>query len=164
MCSSADEELYMKKFLKIAVIVVIVAFIAIQFYRPGKVNPPVNAAERLEATTQVPENVQAILKRSCNDCHSNETVYPWYSNVAPFSWLLANHIEEGRREMNFSVWNTYNARRKRKKLEETCEQVTMGEMPHNQYLWIHRDAVLSEDDKKVLCDWTQTEMAKLPAE
>jgi hypothetical protein len=101
------------------------------------------------------------LKRSCNDCHSNETVYPWYSNISPFSWLLAEHIEEGRRELNFSVWTTYSAKKKRRKLDEVCEQITSGEMPHNQYLWIHRDAVLSQEDKKILCDWAETEKAKI---
>lgn len=152
----------MKKILKIVALVLVVAFIAVQFYRPDRMNPPVVRAETLEATTQVPENVAAILKRSCNDCHSNETVYPWYSNVSPFSWLLANHIKDGRRRLNFSAWGTYDAKRKRNKLEETCEQVASGEMPHNQYLWIHRDAALSEEDKKVLCDWAQTERTKIP--
>lgn len=153
----------MKKILKIIAVVLVVAFIAIQIYRPDKTNPPVVEAETLEANAQVPENVSAILKRSCNDCHSNQTVYPWYSNVAPFSWLLANHIKDGRRHLNFSVWGTYDAKRKRNKLDETCEQVTSGEMPHNQYLWIHRDANLSEEDKKILCDWAEMEKAKIPA-
>ena len=152
----------MKKALKITAIVLVVLFIAIQFYRPDRTNPPIVQAETLEATTQVPENVAAILKRSCNDCHSNQTVYPWYSNVAPFSWLLAHHIEEGRGELNFSVWNTYNAKKKRHKLDEICEQIETGEMPYDQYLWIHRDAKLSDEDKKILCDWAGGEKKKIP--
>ncbi len=151
----------MKKALKIVVIVLVVAFIAVQFYRPDRINPTIVQAETLEATTQVPENVAAVFKRSCNDCHTNETVYPWYSNISPVSWLLADHINEGRREMNFSVWNTYNAKKKAHKLDEICDQVTSGEMPHNQYLWIHRDAQLSDEDKKTLCDWAQAEKAKI---
>ncbi len=63
--------------------------------------------------------------------------------------------------MNFSVWTTYSAKKKRRKLDEVCEQITSGEMPHNQYLWIHRDAVLSQEDKKILCDWAETEKAKI---
>ncbi len=151
----------MKKILKIIAIVLCVAFVAIQFYRPSKINPPIVAAETLEATTEIPETIHAILKRSCSDCHSNETVYPWYSNISPFSWLVVDHIKEGRSEFNISVWNTYSAKKKRHKLDEVCEQVTSGAMPHNQYLWIHRDALLSQEDKKILCDWAETKKAKI---
>ena len=151
----------MKKTLKIIAVVLFAAFVAVQFYRPSKINPPIVKTETLAAATQVPENVNQILARSCNDCHSNETVYPWYSKISPFSWLLAEHIEEGRSELNFSVWNTYSAKKKRHKLEEVCEQVTSDAMPHNQYLWIHRDALLSQEDKKILCDWAETEKAKI---
>ncbi len=154
----------MKKTLKIIAIVLVVGFVLIQLYRPDRTNPPIVQAETLEATTLVPENVRAILKRSCNDCHSNETVYPWYSDVAPMSWGLAFHVEEGRLEMNYSVWNTYSAKKKRHKFDETCEQVTSGAMPHNQYLWLHSESQLSEEDKKILCDWAETEKAKIPAE
>ena len=152
----------MKKTLKIIAVVIVVAFLAIQFYCPDRINPPIVEGETLEANTNVPENVGKILERSCNDCHSNQTVYPWYAQVAPFSWLLDNHIKDGRRDLNFSVWNTYDNKRKRNKLDEICEQVETGEMPHNQYLWIHRDAQLSDDDKKILCDWAEIEKAKLP--
>ncbi len=154
----------MKKILKIIAVVLIIAFLAIQFYRPDRANPPTVQAETLETTTDVPENVARILTRSCNDCHSNETVYPWYSNVSPFSWLLADHINEGRRELNFSVWNTYTAKRKRHKYDEICEQATSGVMPHNQYLWLHREARLSAEDVKLLCDWADAEKAKMKDE
>jgi hypothetical protein len=154
----------MRKTLKAIVLALSVAFVAVQFYRPDRANPPIVQAETLEATTNVPENVDQILTRSCNDCHSNQTVYPWYSNISPFSWLLADHINEGRRELNYSVWNTYSPKKKRHKYDEICEQVTNGEMPHNQYLWIHRDAQLSEEDKKILCDWAETEKAKIKDE
>ena len=151
----------MRRILKIIALVLVFGFVVIQFYRPDRTNLPVVQAETLEATTQVSENVAAILKRSCSDCHSNETIYPWYSNISPFSWLLADHIEEGRRELNYSVWNTYSAKKKRHKFEEICEQITSGEMPHNQYLWLHADAQLSEEDKKIVCDWAETEKAKI---
>lgn len=154
----------MKKILKIIAVVLAIVFAAVQFYRPDRTNPPTVQAETLEANAAVPENVARILNRSCNDCHSNETVYPWYSNVSPFSWLLADHINEGRRELNFSVWNTYTAKKKRHKYDEICEQATSGEMPHNQYLWLHRDARLSADDVKILCDWAESEKAKIKDE
>jgi hypothetical protein len=151
----------MKRILKIVVIIFIVAFIAAQFFRPDRTNPPIVQAETLEATTDIPDNVAQILRRSCNDCHSNQTIYPWYSNLTPFSWLLKNHIDEGRAELNFSVWNTYDAKKKARKLDEICDQVISGEMPHSQYLWIHRDAILSDEDKKLLCDWEQAEREKI---
>ena len=152
----------MKKVLKIVAIVLIAAFIVVQFFRPDRTKPPVVQAETLESSVPVPENVEQILKRSCNDCHSNQTVYPWYSNISPFSWLLQQHIDEGRQKLNFSVWNTFDAKKKARKLDEVCDQVTTGEMPLNQYLWIHRDAKLSDEDKKLLCDWVDAEKAKIP--
>ncbi len=152
----------MKKILKITAVVLFVAFVAIQFYRPAKTNPPIIAAETLEATARVPNEVAKILSRSCNDCHTNNSNYPWYSQVAPMSWGIVEHINEGRRELNLSTWAIYDTKRKKHKLEEICEMVTSGEMPHYQYLWIHRDAQLSDDDKKILCDWTETEKSMLP--
>ncbi|CAN5542102.1 heme-binding domain-containing protein [soil metagenome] len=151
----------MKKALKIIAIVIVLGFIVIQFIRPDFTNPPVNQAETMQASMQVPDNVQAILKRSCTDCHSNETVYPWYSKIQPSAWFLANHIKEGRQEMNFSVWNTYQPRRKKKKLETICEQIKAKEMPLPSYLWIHRDAALTDEDIKTVCDWTENEGARL---
>lgn len=154
----------MKRTLKIIAAVLFAAFLLVQFYRPDRANPPTVQAETLEATTGVPANVAQILTRSCNDCHSNQTVYPWYSNISPFSWLLVDHIVEGRGELNFSVWNAYSSKKKRHKFDEICEQVTGGEMPHNQYLWLHRDARLSEEDKSILCDWADAEKAKISGE
>ena len=147
----------MKKVLKIIAIILVLAFIVIQFFRPDFTNPPVNSAE----TLQVPENVGAILKRSCSDCHSNETNHPWYSKIQPSAWFLAGHIEEGRQKLNLSVWNTYQPRRKKKKLEEICEQIQAKEMPLPSYLWIHWSAKLSDDEIKILCDWANAESAKI---
>lgn len=151
----------MKKILKIIAIVLAVGFIVIQFIRPDFTNPPIVEAETLEAATQIPENVQSILNRSCKDCHSNKTVYPWYSKIQPSAWFLAGHIEQGREELNFSVWNTYKASRKEKKLEDICEEVKAKAMPLPSYLWIHWDAKLSDEDIKTLCDWTEQEKAKI---
>ncbi len=143
-----------KKILKSAALIVFIVLIAIQFWRPSRTNPPIVESETLEATTAVPSDVQAIMKRSCNDCHSNKTDYPWYSNVAPISWKVVEHIDEGRDELNFSKWGTYDDKRKLRKLEKICEEIEQKQMPHNQYLWIHWDAYLSEDNIKVMCDWT----------
>lgn len=150
-----------KKILKVVVLVIFIAFVAIQFIRPDFSNPPVVQTETLEASTQVPENVEAILTRSCADCHSNQTKYPWYSYIQPSANFLSGHISEGRRELNFSVFNTYEARKKSRKLEEMCEQVKYREMPLPSYLWIHWDAKLSDDEIKILCEWTESERARL---
>lgn len=152
----------MKKALKIAVVVIVVLFVLIQFVRPDRSNPAVNPAETLEASVEVPADVKMVLSRSCADCHSNNTSYPWYSNISPFSWLLANHINEGRQKVNFSVWNTYSDKKKSKKLEDICEQVTEGAMPLPSYLWLHRSAALSDAERNLVCDWTNAERAKLP--
>ena len=154
----------LRKIVKIAFIVLVLAFIIGQFIRPDFSNPPVVTSETLAASTQVPADVQRVLTRSCNDCHSNETRYPWYSKVTPFNWFLANHIEEGRSELNFSVWNTYNAKKKLRKLEELCEQVEQAAMPLPSYLWIHREAVMAEGDARLLCEWSKDESARLSAE
>jgi hypothetical protein len=151
----------MKKALKIIAIVLIVGFIIIQFIRPDFTNPPVNQAETLEAATQVPDNVKAILGRSCADCHTNETKYPWYAKIQPSAWFLKGHIEDGRRELNLSLWKTYEPRRQRRKLSEICEQVQAKEMPLPSYLWIHSDSKMSDEDIKTLCDWTEAESARI---
>ncbi len=151
----------MKKTLKVFTVVLFVAFIALQFYRPDRIAPPVVEAETLEASTQVPENVEQILTRSCNDCHTHKTNYPWYSQIAPASLFLANHVADGRLSLNLSVWNTYETKRKRRKLDQICEQISEKEMPLPSYLWIHWDAKLSDADVKTLCDWTDKEKARL---
>lgn len=151
----------MKKVLKILVLVLVAALICAQFFRPNRVNPPVVPENTLEASTQVPNNVKAIIDRSCGDCHSNNTVYPWYSNITPVSWFLADHIKDGRREMNFSEFNTYSPKKKAHKMEEICEQIEAEAMPLPSYLWLHRDAVLSKEDGKILCDWAKEEKARI---
>lgn len=151
----------MKKILKIAAIVVVLVFIVLQFFRPDRSNPAIIESETLEASTNLPADVKAVLQRSCSDCHSNRTEYPWYSNISPFSWFLMDHISTGREEMNFSIWNTYSPKKKNKKLEEICEKVEAGEMPLPSYLWIHRYAALSESDVRLLCDWAKQEKAAL---
>ena len=150
-----------KKIIKIAVIVLALALLVGQFIRPDFTNPVVVDAETLAASTEVPANVQQVLERSCTDCHTNQTRDPWYSKVTPFNWFLADHIAEGRHELNFSVWNTYKTDRKIRKLDELCEQVEHGAMPLPSYLWIHRDAALSESDKTLLCSWAKTETSRL---
>jgi Haem-binding domain len=153
----------MKKILKIVAIVLVAAFVVGQLIRPNFSNPPIVPGETLEDSTSVPAEVQMIMSRSCNDCHSNKTLYPWYSQISPFNWFLAGHIDEGRDEMNVSTWNTYTAKKKIHKLEEICEMLQTKQMPLPSYLWIHRDAILSEEQSKTLCDWAAEEAQKIKA-
>lgn len=153
-----------KKILKVVVLVVIAAFVIIQFFPIDKTNPTVVEAESLEAAVTVPDNVRTILQRSCTDCHSHKTVYFWYSNVAPVSWFLKNHIDVARNKLNFSKFNTYAPKKKAKKLEEICEEIDSGEMPLPSYLWIHRDSTLREGEAKTLCDWATQEKEKIVVE
>ena len=146
----------MKKLLKWLGIVVLIAFIAIQFRHVDKENPPVDPSKTLYATHTVPANVQAILERSCKDCHSNETHWPWYTHVAPSSWLVASDVHDGREEMNFSIWATYPPRKQLHKIDGICKMVTKKEMPLSQYTLIHRDAILTQADRDAICQWTES--------
>lgn len=89
----------------------------------------------------------------CYDCHSNETVWPWYSGIAPVSWLVARDVRKGREELNFSTWDRYTTKQQVEKLKESWEEVEEGEMPLWFYLPVHRDAVLSAEDRAVLRKW-----------
>lgn len=153
----------MKKALKILVIILALAFIGIQFVRPERSNPPIDETKTVEARLDVPADVDAVLNRSCNDCHSNKTNWIWYSNIAPVSWFLTHHVEEGRRELNFSEIGKYSPNKIDRKLEEVCDQVEKGEMPLWNYTIIHWSARLTDADKKLLCDWTVRERDKIQA-
>lgn len=147
------------KWLKRILLVLAVLLVVAQFIRPNLANPPVDPAKELRA----PQPVASILQRSCYDCHSSHTVYPWYSQVAPVSWYLAKDVREGRRELNFSEWSTFTPRRTARKLQEICEQVDQGEMPMKVYLPLHPDAKLSDADRQTLCTWAKEERGKVIA-
>jgi cytochrome c551/c552 len=147
--------------LKWLVIVLLVAFVGIQFIRPARTNPAIDPAQPIEAHVQMSPEVASILARSCNDCHSNKTVWPWYTNVAPVSWWLSNHVNEGRKELNMSEWGRLPRDRQERKLRQMCDEVTDGMMPLSSYLPMHPKARLSEQDKKTLCDWTEAERDRI---
>jgi hypothetical protein len=156
--------------LKKVLLLLLVVLVVIQFFHPAK-NLDASAAATandISKVMAVPDNVQDILKRSCYDCHSNNTTYPWYSKIQPVAWWLNNHIEEGKGEINFNEFATYRLRRQYKKLEEIIEQVKEDEMPLSSYTLIHKDAVLSKDQKLALSSWAGAAMdsmkAKYPAD
>lgn len=142
-----------KTIFKRILLVLLLAFVVMQFFRIDKTNPPVVEADDFISITQPSAEVEKILRTACYDCHSNETVYPWYSNIAPVSWMLEDHIEEGREHLNFSKWGTFELKKQNHKLDECAEEVEEGEMPLNSYTWTHGDASLSDKQKKTLADW-----------
>jgi hypothetical protein len=148
---------------KILLVLAVIGLVAIQFVRPDRSNPKEDPSHTLEAALSPPPDVSAVLARACADCHSSRTRWPWYTNVAPISWWIADHIKDGRDEVSFSEWATYSPRKQAHKLKEMCEQVQQGGMPIGSYTLIHRNAKLSAADVKLLCEWTERERAKLPA-
>lgn len=149
------------KILKWTLIGLGAALIIIQLVRPARTNPVVDSSRTLQARVQVPADVDAILKRSCYDCHSFETRWPWYSNVAPASWWLADHVSEGREHMNFSEWAQYDNDDAEDLFEEIVEEIRKGGMPLGSYTMIHSDANLSEVDKRKLIDWANAERQRM---
>jgi len=160
---SEETKTTMKRILKWTVRGLIVLVVIIQFYRPARTNPPIDMKMSIDSSMQLSADVSSILRRSCYDCHSSETVWPWYSNVAPVSWYLVNHVNDGRKELSFSDWGTYKARRKARKLKEICEQLEKDEMPLSTYRPLHPAAKLSEADKNLLCEWAKREEQKMEA-
>lgn len=130
-----------------------VALLAIQFIQPDIRNPPVVAAMDIQQVANPPADVQAVLKAACYDCHSNETRYPWYSRVAPVSWWVANHVDEGREALNFSTFGALSPGDRSEILEEAGEKVTEGEMPLASYTWMHPEARLTAAQRNLLSGW-----------
>lgn len=142
-----------KSILKKAAITAIVLLAVIQFFKT-KENKSVQTSEN--AITQhydVPENIQNILKISCYDCHSNNTNYPWYNKIQPVNWWLADHVNEGKRKLNFDEFNTYSTKKKLHKLDEVIETIRENEMPLKSYTLIHGDAKLSDSNKQEIEAW-----------
>ena len=146
----------LKKIFKRLFQILLLAFIVIQFFRPTKNKAEGMGNNDISKLYPVPEDVQTILKTSCYDCHSNNTRYPWYNNIQPVAWWLNNHIEDGKKDLNFSEFAGYRIRRQYKKLEEINDLVKKDEMPLDSYLWIHKDAKLNEQQKLTLANWVQS--------
>jgi hypothetical protein len=148
----------MKKKVLIGLIVVLVG---IQFIRPEKNEGVAETPQDVTHFVKVPASVMTTLKLACYDCHSNHTNYPWYANVSPVSLWLANHVEEGKDELNFSNFAQYEKKRMDHKLEELGEEVEEGHMPLQAYLLIHHDAKLSETQKQELVEWAKAARAEV---
>ncbi len=129
-------------------IVLGVVIVVMQFFQIDRSNPP--SKDPLAG----PAQVKAVLERACYDCHSNETRWPWYAYVAPMSWLVGDHVTEGRRELNFSEWRAMSAGDRAEMREEIYEEAAEGNMPPSDYLLLHSDAALSAEDLAILREWS----------
>lgn len=136
-------------------LVMIVLLVVAQVVPIHRSNPPVEQSQTLFAVEKMPAPVMAALQRACENCHSNETVWPWYSYVAPVSWIIASDVQNARAKMNFSEWGSYTAKRKEERLEEICEQIANGDMPDPKYALLHRDARITPEERNAVCQWTE---------
>ena len=146
----------MKKFFKGFLLLLLVAFVLIQFFRPAKNRSTIPGTNHISKLYAVPQDVGNILKTSCYDCHSNNTVYPWYAHVQPVAWWLNGHIKDGKKDLNFDEFASYSLRKQFKKMEEIDDLVEKDKMPLNSYLWIHKDAKLNQQQKLAISGWVET--------
>ncbi|MEJ6981251.1 heme-binding domain-containing protein [Pedobacter sp. P351] len=128
-------------------------FIIMQFFQPEKNNNERITGNDISRVYQVPVNVNAILRNSCYDCHSDSTRYPWYASIQPFAWWMNEHIKEGKSELNFNEFGTYSSRRQKSKIRAIEESVEDGSMPLASYTLIHQSAKLSKDEKRIIKEW-----------
>lgn len=139
----------------------LVVLVIIQFIQPTKNKSTTSQPNDIGVTMNVPDDVSIVLRKACYDCHSNNTNYPWYASIQPFSWWLNHHIDEGKDELNFSEFGAYKMKRKIKKFNEIAGEVTDGEMPLESYTWIHKDAKLTKEEASALINWANLMATKL---
>jgi hypothetical protein len=151
----------MKKYFKIGFLVLLVILVVLQFFRPTKNISSGVQANSITNLVSLPTDVNAIFQKACYDCHSNNTKYPWYAEVMPVGYILANHVKDGKRKFNFDEFATYKPKRALKKLEEVADETEHGEMPLDNYTWLHKDAKLTDAEKKAIIDWAKTAQTTL---
>jgi heme-binding protein len=137
--------------LGIAAAVVVLLLAAAQFFQPERNNPPADPSASFEAVAKPPQHVAAIIGRACSDCHTDQTVWPWYSAVSPVSWMVARDVQRGRTHLNFSRWNIYSPEMSRLRMGEICEAVRAGKMPLWYYTPIHPNAKLGSREVALVC-------------
>ncbi|CAM3819227.1 heme-binding domain-containing protein [Arcobacter cloacae] len=135
--------------MKLALLIFLIIFIVMQFIQPNKENIIVDKNLEIKAPTEV----MTLLKTSCFDCHSNETTWPWYSKIAPFSWVVANHVNTGRKALNFSTWENYSPQLKEEKLK-AIYRTAYASMPLPSYIYAHEEANLTKEQRSMIRDWT----------
>lgn len=152
----------MKKILKFSAIAVIVIIVGAQFFRPVKNNSN-DQTKHFSTLYPLPDSVEAILTVACYDCHSNNTRYPWYAEIQPVGWWLNGHIQQGKRDINFSEFASYRIRRQYRKLQQIGELIEANEMPLPAYTIIHKDAILTQPQKELLFAWVKSSRDSIAA-
>ena len=150
--------------IKKLLLVALLLLVAIQFFKPEK-NISADNTYDIRNSYEVPEEVHQILVTACNDCHTNNTRYPWYANIQPIAWILAEHVEDGKKHLNLSTFTKMPIAVQNHKLEETAEMVEEKEMPlaSYTYLGLHADAKLSDAQREILVNWAHAQMDSLKA-
>lgn len=143
----------MQKKIKLMGIIALGVLVVMQFIRPDRNEQGYESIQFFENETKPSEKITSILKQNCYDCHSNHTIYPWYMNIAPVSYWINHHIEEGKEHFNISDWEKYSIKKKDHKLEELLEEVEEGHMPLSSYTWLHGN--LEEEEKELLFQWVR---------
>jgi len=154
----------LKKTIRWIGICAAIGFILIQFVMPERANPAIDQSLTIAAQAELTPPLATMIKASCFDCHSNETRWPWYSYIAPVSWLVADDVASGRKHLNFSEWGKYPKSKRVLKLGQIYEQVSKEEMPIKKYLMMHADARLSAADRDSIVSWTERERDRLSEE
>lgn len=142
----------MRLLLKIVLVTIALIFVAIQFFQPEK-NESTDSENLIFKHEQIPDNVQQILKNACFDCHTNNTKYLWYHRISPVSWMVNNHIVEGKKELNFSEWGKLDNYDKIGALEDMRQELEQKTMPIKQYVWMHKEAKLTDNDRAAIIAW-----------
>ena len=135
--------------------IVVITLVAIQFIQPAHNKSPQVLATDVTKIYGVPDSVQQILQNACYDCHSNNTQYPWYANIQPVGWMLSNHVVNGKKNLNFSELGKYSTRKQANKFRAIGESITEGTMPISSYTLMHKNARLTDKQKKLISSWTQ---------
>jgi hypothetical protein len=139
------------------------ALVVIQFIHPAKNKSEGIQPNYIGNNYPVPEHVKSILAKACNDCHSNNTVYPWYSKLQPVDWWLDKHVRNGKKHLNLDEYTNRSLRYQYHKMEETIDMVKDNEMPLNSYTWTHKDAILTDQEKSQLTEWANGVMDSMKA-
>ena len=150
--------------LKRILLIFLIILLAIQFIRPAKNIHQGPQPYDISTVYAVPPGVDSILVKACNDCHTNNTRYPWYNNLQPVAWFLDNHVKDGKKSFNLNQFATYTAARKYDKIKEVKKQVDKGEMPLSSYTLIHRDAHLTDVEKNELFAWSESIRKQMEAQ
>lgn len=147
----------MRPWIRKLVYVVVLFFLVVQLFPPTRTNPSTDPARTIHASFSIEPAVTSVIARACNDCHSNLTVWPWYSRVAPISWLVAGDVKRGRKALNFSDWQSLNPEKQQEILPEICKEAADRDMPTEEYILMHPHAKLTSTEVQSICTWAHSE-------